>query len=170
MAECPCAPLCARQCPSQSLQKPRCEVQLCCCRLRRNTMRDETNSNDFGGFWNELADSNSTFVAAKNFFERFEFLVCSKFNHTQCGRTCACAVCGSQSDETRVAPAELWLRDHPCPALPVPRVRLPAGDEQRGLARDAEVRHSGARPHRCVTIVVFAWWSPCIIRPHCTAD
>ena len=34
------------------------------------------------------------------------------------------------------------------PALPVPRVRLPAGDEQRGLARDAEVRHSGARSHR----------------------
>ena len=33
-------------------------------------------------------------------------------------------------------------------ALPVPRVRLPAGDEQRGLARDAEVRHSGARSHR----------------------
>ena len=31
------------------------------------------------------------------------------------------------------------------PALPVPRVRLPAGDKQRGLARDAEVRHSGAR-------------------------
>ena len=34
--------------------------------------------------------------------------------------------------------------EHLCPALPVPRVRLPAGDEQRGLARDAEVRHSGA--------------------------
>ena len=34
------------------------------------------------------------------------------------------------------------------PAPPVPRVRLPAGDEQRGLARDAEVRHSGARSHR----------------------
>ena len=26
------------------------------------------------------------------FFEGFEFLVCSKFNHTQCGRTCECAV------------------------------------------------------------------------------
>ena len=26
------------------------------------------------------------------FCERFEFLVCSKFNHTQCGRTCARAV------------------------------------------------------------------------------
>ena len=26
------------------------------------------------------------------FFERFEFSVCSKFNHTQCGRICACAV------------------------------------------------------------------------------
>ena len=40
-----------------------------------------------------------------------------------------------------VAPAEIWLRDA------VPRVRLPAGDEQRGLAHDAEVRHSGARSH-----------------------
>ena len=29
-------------------------------------------------------------------------------------------------------------------ALQVPRVRLPAGYEQRGLARDAAVRHSGA--------------------------
>ena len=26
------------------------------------------------------------------FFERFEFLVCSKFNHTPCGCPCACAV------------------------------------------------------------------------------
>ena len=31
-------------------------------------------------------------VAAEMFFERFDFLVCSKFNDTQCGRTCACAV------------------------------------------------------------------------------
>ena len=38
--------------------------------------------------------------------------------------------------------------EHLCHALPVSRVRLPAGDEQRGLARDAEVRHSGARSHR----------------------
>ena len=50
------------------------------------------NSNDFGGFWDQLSDSNSIFVAADFFFERFEFLVCSKFNHTQRGRTCACAV------------------------------------------------------------------------------
>ena len=42
-------------------------------------------------FWNQLADSNSIFVAA-DFFERFEFFGGSKFNHTQCGRTCACAV------------------------------------------------------------------------------
>ena len=34
----------------------------------------------------------SIFVAVEFFFERFEFLVCSRFNHTQCGRTCACAV------------------------------------------------------------------------------
>ena len=28
----------------------------------------KTNSNDFGGFWNELAESNSNFVVAENFF------------------------------------------------------------------------------------------------------
>ena len=56
-------------------------------------MRPEINSNDFVFFWvNQLADSNSIFVAADFFFERFEFLVCSKFNLTQCGLTCACAV------------------------------------------------------------------------------
>ena len=36
---------------------------------------------------------DSKFVVAEIiFFERFEFLVCSKFNHKQCGRTCACVV------------------------------------------------------------------------------
>ena len=38
--------------------------------------------------------------------------------------------------------------EHLCPALPVPPVRFPASDEQRGLTRDAEVRLSGARPDR----------------------
>ena len=47
--------------------------------------RPETNSND-------LADSNSVFVAADFFFERLEFLVCSKFGGARCGRTRACAV------------------------------------------------------------------------------
>ena len=57
------------------------------------TMRRKTNSNDFGGFGNQLADSNSIFAVAKmKIFERFDFLVCSKFNHTPCGRSCACAV------------------------------------------------------------------------------
>ena len=46
------------------------------------SIRAQTNSNDFGGFWNKSADSNSNFVVAEFFFERFEFLVCSKFNHT----------------------------------------------------------------------------------------
>ena len=56
-------------------------------------MQRKTNSNDFGVFLNLLADSNWNFVVAKIiFFGRFEFLVCSKFNHMQCGRTCACAV------------------------------------------------------------------------------
>ena len=38
--------------------------------------------------------------------------------------------------------------EHLRAALQVPRVRLPAGDVQRGLARDAAVRHSGARSDR----------------------
>ena len=49
----------------------------------------------FRGFWNKLADSNSIFVVEDFFLNDFEFLVCSKFNHThhtQCGRSCACAV------------------------------------------------------------------------------
>ena len=41
----------------------------------RITIPPEINSNDFGGFWNKLADSNSNFVVAKIFFEGFEFLV-----------------------------------------------------------------------------------------------
>ena len=49
------------------------------------TMRPKINSNDTGGL--------IRFSSLRNFFfERFEFLVCSKFNHTQCGRACTCAV------------------------------------------------------------------------------
>ena len=54
-------------------------------------MRPETNSNDFGVFginW----QIRIRFSSLRNFFERFEFLVCSKFNHTPCGCPCACAV------------------------------------------------------------------------------
>ena len=44
-------------------------VVLRCATL--HTMPPETNSKDFGVFWNELADSNSIFVVAKFFFENF---------------------------------------------------------------------------------------------------
>ena len=47
------------------------------------------------------------------FFERFEFLVCSKFNHTQCGRACACAVaclCPHNSDSNVVV--FVTIHDH----------------------------------------------------------
>ena len=58
-----------------------------------STIRRKTNSNDFGGFWNSFADSNSNFVVAKNnIFERLAFLVRSKFSHVQRDCTCACAV------------------------------------------------------------------------------
>ena len=46
----------------------------------------------------------------------------------------------SRRDSAQRRPGE-----HLRAALQVPRVWLPAGDEQRGLARDAAVRHSGAR-------------------------
>ena len=66
--------------------------------------------------------------------------------------------------QTSNAPSEILAQrrpgEHLRAALQVPRVRLPAGDEQRGLACDAEVRHSGARPHRCVTIVGL-----CVVEP-----
>ena len=47
-------------------------------------MRPEINSNDFGRFWNYVADSNS--VVGGNCFQiTIRFVVCSKFiHHTQC--------------------------------------------------------------------------------------
>ena len=61
-------------------------------KYRQNTMRPKTNSNNFGGFLELICRFEFELSLRKLFFERFEFLVCSKFNHTQCGRTCACAV------------------------------------------------------------------------------
>ena len=59
----------------------------------KDTIPPETHSNIFWeGFWNYLADSNSIFVVAKFVLERFEFLVCSNFNHMQRDCTCARAV------------------------------------------------------------------------------
>ena len=47
----------------------------------------------FRGFLELIARFEFDFRRRGNYFsERFEFLVCSKFNDTQCGRTCACAV------------------------------------------------------------------------------
>ena len=57
------------------------------------TIRPKINSNDFGCFWKKLADSNSNFVVANLIcLQRFEFLVCSKFNHPQWSYMCMC--CG----------------------------------------------------------------------------
>ena len=62
-------------------------------RWSRNTMQRKINSNEFGEFWELISRFEFDFCRCGNhFLERFEFLVCSKFNHTQCGRTCACAV------------------------------------------------------------------------------
>ena len=47
---------------------------------------------DFGGFLELICRFEFQFRRCGFFFERFEFLVCSKFNQTQCGRTCACVV------------------------------------------------------------------------------
>ena len=46
----------------------------------------------FRGVWELISRFEFDFRRCEFFFERFEFLVCSKFNYTQCGRTCACAV------------------------------------------------------------------------------
>ena len=46
--------------------------------------------------------------------------------------------------------------EHLRAALQVPRVRLPLGDEQRWLARDAAVRHSGARSDRLRAVACAA--------------
>ena len=44
----------------------------------------------FRVFWESISRFEFEFRRReKYFFERFEFLVCSKFNHTPCGRTCA---------------------------------------------------------------------------------
>ena len=60
---------------------------------RRSTIPPETNSNDFGWLLELFEQIRIRFSSSRKiFFERFEFLVCSKFNHTHCGRTCACAV------------------------------------------------------------------------------
>ena len=58
------------------------------------TMRPKINSNDFCGFLELISrfEFEFDFRRCGIFFEGFEFLVCSKFNHTPCGRTCACAV------------------------------------------------------------------------------
>ena len=64
-------------------------------RKSKSTILLKTNSNDFVGFWNELGDSNSNFVVAKIiFFERFDFLVCSKFNHSHTMWPYMCLCCG----------------------------------------------------------------------------
>ena len=57
------------------------------------TIPHEINSNEFVVFGINEQIRIRIFVAEEIiFFERFEFLVCSKFNHKQCGRTCACAL------------------------------------------------------------------------------
>ena len=59
----------------------------------RGTIRPETNSNDFGVFWNnQQIRIRISSLRKLFFFERFEFLVCSKFNHMQRDCKCACAV------------------------------------------------------------------------------
>ena len=56
------------------------------------TIRPKINSNDFESL-ELIGRFEFEFCRCGNyFFEGFEFLVFSKFNHTQCGRTCACAV------------------------------------------------------------------------------
>ena len=59
------------------------------------TMRFLINSDDFGRFWNYLADSDSYFVVAE-IISRNDSIFCacvfSGFNHMPCDCTCACVV------------------------------------------------------------------------------
>ena len=60
---------------------------------KRNTVRAQTNSKDFGWFGNLLEGSEFEFRRCGFFFfERFEFMVCTKPNDMQRDCTYACAV------------------------------------------------------------------------------
>ena len=54
-------------------------------------MRAENKFERFRGFLELISRFEFEFRRCGIFFEGFEFLVCSKFNHTQCGPPCACA-------------------------------------------------------------------------------
>ena len=49
-----------------------------------SAMRPKINSNDFGCFLELISRFEFDFRRCGFFFEGFEFMVCSKFNHTQC--------------------------------------------------------------------------------------
>ena len=52
---------------------------------KKDTIRPETDSNDFDRFRNYLAVSNSIFFVADFFLKKtFRFFVCLEFNHIQC--------------------------------------------------------------------------------------
>ena len=55
-------------------------------------MPPETHSNDFGFFFGINQKIRIRFSSSRKIFERFEFLVVSKFNHMQRDCTRACAV------------------------------------------------------------------------------
>ena len=62
--------------------------------LRQGFLTIRPNSNEFGGFWSKLADSNSNFVVSEMIcFERFEFFGVFKVeSHTMWPYMCLC--CG----------------------------------------------------------------------------
>ena len=61
-------------------------------RIGEHTMRPKINSNDFGGFGNELADSNSNFAAEIVFWRIRIFGVFKVQSHTMWPSMCMC--CG----------------------------------------------------------------------------
>ena len=67
----------------------------------------------FRGFLELISRFEFEFRRRENyFFERFDFLVCSEFNHTQCGRTCACAlacVCPQNSISNVVVRDDMYI-------------------------------------------------------------
>ena len=78
------------ECHSAFVWKP--AVERGCQHETLFTMQRKINSNDFV-FFGIIYQIRIRLMSLRIFFfGRFEFLVCSKFNHTQCGGTCACAV------------------------------------------------------------------------------
>ena len=90
------------------------------------------------------------------FFERFEFLVCSKFNHTQCGRTRACAVaCMHPHKSSSNVVASVTIHDDNIVMMfAKKKKRETIVEGQRLLSTE----HHGKCPTRKSFVILGFWW------------